>query len=96
MCTLPFFSENYIIALSTNNQACNIILSKGTLEKIAVMSEQQQSRPLYDFFCISKIIDDLASVLTDILIAMQMQITTSFKSVVIISVPAELITPSVV
>ncbi len=54
------------------------------------MSEQQQSRPSNDFVCIPKIIDDLASVLTDILIAMQ--ITTRFKSVVIISVPAELIT----
>lgn len=92
MCTLPFSSANYIVALSTNNQACNIIISKRTLEETAIMSEQQQSRPLCDFFCIPKIIDDLASVLTDILIAMQMQIKTSFKSVVIISVPAELIT----
>lgn len=63
---LAFSSANYIVALSTNNQAYNIILSKGTLEETAVMSEQQQSRPSYDFFCIPKIIDDLASVLTDI------------------------------
>lgn len=94
MCRSPFFPLANS-ALSTNNQADKIIKSKGTLElETAVKSEQQQSnRPWFDIFCNPKIIDDLASLM---IFLIAMQIPTCYESVVIISVPAELITSCVI
>lgn len=90
---LPFFPLSKFCCCFINKQSGWQYQdnNKGILELETVMkSEQQQSnRPWFDMFCNPKIIDDLASLM---IFLIAVQIPTCYESVVIISVPAELIT----